>query len=1025
MALQRAFTAAETSQSRNGWSKRRAERQRVEYALTHGNVVQRPPTAEEFQELGRELQRGNNAAFGLVRLSKFLLDTPYEEFPQQDRDCAGADSVVVSASSSSAPTRTLLVLALRLGRDATAASLLRAGASPFLAPAAAWVGNDADSGPTADEDQQAQLLTKMKTAFLVKAQPMFVVWILKQLITIQTPVPGVLQNPNCGHEFEEKHFWEFFLEKHNRRQQRLRCPTCATAIAADSCHSSAENDERKQINQALLDRPGFVEDPSSCAADAVRALMFGRGSSSSSGNCERSFNHAISGLTHHQLWGLWRCAVSDYLQESPLRALDHTGTEDQTLPAFHLRMLSRRLKKSSRKNFYELPVRMGVSDTPIRMGVSCAAEGGGGGAPSDHAPPDQAENTTDTNDFMICPKGSCSDLSKRKKKKPCPYASRKTRDGPRFQALPLFEVKKMYIGTTQLQRMAEFKKAVEGADVFRLQAIFELGADVDICGNVSEVNLNEYGHGALTLVCLAATTSSKLAVEDCLDVLRFLRNCCGMESSSQEIALCFAVLEAAVSRGFEDVEEGQHQEGGGGAVAPGGEEERLRTLWRALRRTFYFQGEAGETTGSDTGSDTEEARERTVAARTNQDRSGDAPDFFLLRRRRRKSGGCLAVEEDRSVDICLPERVAGQREELVADFSRVFPGLSLDITACQFFGDHLAPSYFWISEFPVCRRRDEAQLLTLIPRNLSTLSAKAGDEQQSHLVGAKNGDVVCDVKFNPAALRCLLAGVNQKHPGAGSYVLDGVFENCFLWFLKWVFWAALPWPADEDCKKKSMQPNEDGVVFCNRRKFLHDCTGYVSQALKLALLGPSSCSCSSSPENANAKIPGLKDVILYSSMRYLYYDRPSSAVPPHTDLARTDASGRTSTHTFVLYLNSCGGEDNVVDRRSVSLLRPLGAPVEEVVDSRLSAATAAAPAATPAPAPQGEDRRGEKGGETALLRELPGPKNKHTAERICEIAPRPGRLLLFPHACPHEGRPVLQPTKLLLRGEIKLVFETD
>ena len=54
------------------------------------------------------------------------------------------------------------------------------------------------------------------------------------------------------------------------------------------------------------------------------------------------------------------------------------------------------------------------------------------------------------------------------------------------------------------------------------------------------------------------------------------------------------------------------------------------------------------------------------------------------------------------------------------------------------------------------------------------------------------------------------------------------------------------------------------------------------------------------------------------------------------------------------------------------------------------------------------------GGETELLHTLA------SGEVIATCAPRRGRLLLFPHACPHAGRAVRAAAKLLLRGEIYL-----
>lgn len=45
-------------------------------------------------------------------------------------------------------------------------------------------------------------------------------------------------------------------------------------------------------------------------------------------------------------------------------------------------------------------------------------------------------------------------------------------------------------------------------------------------------------------------------------------------------------------------------------------------------------------------------------------------------------------------------------------------------------------------------------------------------------------------------------------------------------------------------------------------------------------------------------------------MRFLCYRQPGGYLVPHIDLSRTDTAGRTSTHTFLLYLDDCaaGGE---------------------------------------------------------------------------------------------------------------------
>lgn len=109
-------------------------------------------------------------------------------------------------------------------------------------------------------------------------------------------------------------------------------------------------------------------------------------------------------------------------------------------------------------------------------------------------------------------------------------------------------------------------------------------------------------------------------------------------------------------------------------------------------------------------------------------------------------------------------------------------------------------------------------------------------------------------------------------------------------------------------------------------------------------------------------------------MRFLRYERAGDAMAPHVDLSKPVpvtaaalAGGRkASSHTFILYLESCGA-----------------------------------------------------GGETVLL-QREGPSIEASGGVLAAVQPRVGRLLLFPHKCPHAGAPVVaeQLPKLLLRGEL-------
>lgn len=107
----------------------------------------------------------------------------------------------------------------------------------------------------------------------------------------------------------------------------------------------------------------------------------------------------------------------------------------------------------------------------------------------------------------------------------------------------------------------------------------------------------------------------------------------------------------------------------------------------------------------------------------------------------------------------------------------------------------------------------------------------------------------------------------------------------------------------------------------------------------------------------------INKVQVFPHMRFLNYTKPGSILAPHVDLFKKDPlTGKRSTHTFILYLRGC-----------------------------------------------------ERGGETVLLNEISDQN-----EVIAKVNPRRGRLLLFPHLCPHAGKEVISTPKLLLRGEVCL-----
>ena len=110
----------------------------------------------------------------------------------------------------------------------------------------------------------------------------------------------------------------------------------------------------------------------------------------------------------------------------------------------------------------------------------------------------------------------------------------------------------------------------------------------------------------------------------------------------------------------------------------------------------------------------------------------------------------------------------------------------------------------------------------------------------------------------------------------------------------------------------------------------------------------------------------LSGILVFPHMRFLCYSHQGTELAPHVDLRRIHQfTGERSTHSFLLYLTTC-----------------------------------------------------EQGGETALLGDVAG---EGSGVILARAKPKRGRLLLFPHCCPHSGLAVVNTPKLLIRGEVLLI----
>jgi 2OG-Fe(II) oxygenase superfamily/Ankyrin repeats (many copies) len=143
---------------------------------------------------------------------------------------------------------------------------------------------------------------------------------------------------------------------------------------------------------------------------------------------------------------------------------------------------------------------------------------------------------------------------------------------------------------------------------------------------------------------------------------------------------------------------------------------------------------------------------------------------------------------------------------------------------------------------------------------------------------------------------------------------------------------------------------------CSVRSYYCDAHGWIAEILRASLKNACGRSADDQPEN-----PFLAATV-YPHMRFLCYSACGAVLAPHVDLSRLDTfTGKRSTHSFLLYLTDC-----------------------------------------------------ERGGETALIGAVGGDRRDVV---LATVKPRRGRLLLFPHRCPHEGLAVEDVPKLLIRGE--------
>lgn len=209
----------------------------------------------------------------------------------------------------------------------------------------------------------------------------------------------------------------------------------------------------------------------------------------------------------------------------------------------------------------------------------------------------------------------------------------------------------------------------------------------------------------------------------------------------------------------------------------------------------------------------------------------------------------------------------------------------------------------------------------------------------------------------PRASVEILIPSSSNHPGAGAFLVDNAVTRAEMDQLESLFHRL--------GSGAGFSTENSQYYTCDvERRHFSDSERWVSCLLSLILERAKAVSCLPELTSPGDPLP---------FMRFLHYNQPMSSMKPHIDLSKKvpdprgdrEKARRRSKYTFLLYLSS-GPDDG--------------------------------------------------GGETLLL-EREAPTLEACGQVLASIRPIKGRLIVYPHKCPHAGAEVLNPPKILLRGE--------
>lgn len=296
-----------------------------------------------------------------------------------------------------------------------------------------------------------------------------------------------------------------------------------------------------------------------------------------------------------------------------------------------------------------------------------------------------------------------------------------------------------------------------------------------------------------------------------------------------------------------------------------------------------------------------------------------------------------------------------------------------------------------------------------------------------------------------------LIPLTADHPGAGSFVVDGAFDEEFLLHLDTV-WEGIPTSVtcgaqsdDTDdpasisgepstltfnANNASRSSKENARTFsktCATRKFLRDREKLIVDTIETVLehvIRTESVGSSGAPTK------------VFPRMRFLHYGTVGGQMMPHVDLSKSDSVGAwgaavRSTHTFLLHLRDCtkGGETVLLRSLSEATKRAVGdenvppatnrgksgiAVEEEVLATKRSSVGGNKSEAALSVA----SNNGAVLVATSAAAGEVEACHRYGDDVLASVPPRRGRLLVFPHVCPHAGLRVGVVPKMFLRGEL-------